>query len=983
MPQPRELADDYRLEKIIGSSRGASLLRGTQLRTGRGVVIKLINVPAAAGAAALAARFVEHAPELARLRHPNLPVVLDWGLTPEGGAFLVMEPLDGVGFDSHPRGAGAAPDRVLPLLMQAVAGLAELAGHGLAHLNLCPENLLLVLEATEQPAEVPLPPLPSSPPSLAPPRRLTVKLLGLGTGLFRLGQPWPEAACARFRAPELAAPGAPRAPLDWRADCYALALTACNALGATVAFGEASGAIVQMPLALSFELANDEALRRILERSMRQAPAERPEYAEIRDAFSMALGGSGGARETASLGTEAWSGDTRTGGGFGESGSARTAGHAEDSLLDFFDVPAVLPEIEEDPAGSRAGFGLHVPDGFEATVEPVRTVEGGDSQGLAGEEAGGNYEKLMAGERFQETGDLAGWEAPPLAAFGLDEPAEAPTAPRSLETAGAAPSPAAAKPRGAASGPGAGTNASAPDQAPAPATGTASGGMAAASTPPGAGAGTGAGSPPPGEMLSAVDDLLGALPPPPAPVSAAPPGAAAAGARGTGGKSGGTAAAAGGTPSGGGALPVAPGRLHAFLAGLPQPVRLAGGGALLLLLAVAAAVFALLGHGSRQASSRVDAAGMDSQGAPPARPGRSAAAKFLDAKSYLISGRDSDERVRQALRELTFADQGQLGDEGCIQLSAIQRTLAIAALETMQQDLANGLRNGDLAALQNVVEVAAERDLPPSQKGDFERATRLVSLYRQAQAAAAGGDQALVLVHFQAMDGLARALRDPLELRDKAARALEADAAALARDGKYAQAESRLQPILASWPARSGIKELVKSYRVAAANETSQLALLDSLPGYERRRKPSAALDLLRPLTPTPHLASRIAEARQRLEEQLAQLDAQPPEVRLRDGYVLDYSRGTMVTLSFRVTDDYQVETVKLYAKPETGRLRELPLQRQGLNYTAEIPASIHQNGTVEFYVVATDLSGHQGTLGSKEKPLRLKRRQGFERLIR
>jgi hypothetical protein len=339
--------------------------------------------------------------------------------------------------------------------------------------------------------------------------------------------------------------------------------------------------------------------------------------------------------------------------------------------------------------------------------------------------------------------------------------------------------------------------------------------------------------------------------------------------------------------------------------------------------------------------------------------------------------------VRQALRELTFADQGELGEEGCRQLSAIQRTLAITALETVQPDLANGLRNGDLATLQNVVEIAADGDLPPSQRGDLERARRLVGLYRQAQAAAAGGDQVRVLADFHAMDGLARALGDPLELRDRAARSLEADAAALARDGKYAEAEARLDPILASWPARSGVKELVKGYRVAAANESAQLALLDSLPVYERRRKPGEALDLLRPLTPTPHLEARIAEARQRMEALLAQLDAQPPEVKLRDGYVLDYARGALVILSFRVTDDYQVEKVKLYAKPEAGRMRELPLQRQGLNYTAEIPASIHQNGTVEFYVVATDLSGHEGSLGSKENPLRLKRRQGFERLIR
>jgi serine/threonine protein kinase len=273
---PRELTDDYRLERILSSGRGGSILRASRIDNGQAVVVKLINVPAAADPALapkIAARFQAYAAGLAGLRHPNLPLVLDSGLTPDGGAFLVMEKLDGIGFDADlaPSGAGASPDRILPLLAQALAGLEELARHGLAHLNLCPENLLLVPAA----ASAALPAI-GGPDGAAQ----TVKLLGLGTPLFHLGAPWPEPSGARFRAPELAMPPAARETMpDWRADCYALAMTACYALGATVAFGEVAGTAVhavQMPLALSFELANDEALRQILERCLRQSPGERP-----------------------------------------------------------------------------------------------------------------------------------------------------------------------------------------------------------------------------------------------------------------------------------------------------------------------------------------------------------------------------------------------------------------------------------------------------------------------------------------------------------------------------------------------------------------------------------------------------------------------------------------------------------------------------------------------------------------------------------
>jgi hypothetical protein len=73
---------------------------------------------------------------------------------------------------------------------------------------------------------------------------------------------------------------------------------------------------------------------------------------------------------------------------------------------------------------------------------------------------------------------------------------------------------------------------------------------------------------------------------------------------------------------------------------------------------------------------------------------------------------------------------------------------------------------------------------------------------------------------------------------------------------------------------------------------------------------------MLRGVKPTPHLAAQIEEARKRLEAQLAQLDQGAPVVELRPGFGLEYSRGNPVQLGFRVRDDYQVKSVKLWAKP-------------------------------------------------------------------
>jgi len=218
-------------------------------------------------------------------------------------------------------------------------------------------------------------------------------------------------------------------------------------------------------------------------------------------------------------------------------------------------------------------------------------------------------------------------------------------------------------------------------------------------------------------------------------------------------------------------------------------------------------------------------------------------------------------------------------------------------------------------------------------------------------------------------------------VRDVAAAGLEDEAESLARDGKYQEAVSHLDPLVRNWSNRNGLKAKIEGYQRAQKEEAQQETLLAEIPGLEHRH-PDEALDKIRGVTPTPHLAAQFATVRKRLEEQLDQLDSRPPSVVLRDGFLLDYDRGRTVTLSFRVTDDYKVRNVKFMAKPEGGRMRELPLTVNRQFYTVELSPSFHQNGTVDFYVVATDVSGHTGSFGSPDHPQQLKRREGFRWIL-
>lgn len=223
---------------------------------------------------------------------------------------------------------------------------------------------------------------------------------------------------------------------------------------------------------------------------------------------------------------------------------------------------------------------------------------------------------------------------------------------------------------------------------------------------------------------------------------------------------------------------------------------------------------------------------------------------------------------------------------------------------------------------------------------------------------------------------------DPAGARDQAVAAVESEAESLAGRGMYGQALARLEPLLLLRPDHPGLKERIEAYERYRESSAEQQALLAGLPAFERGKRPHEGLAALRGIEPVPHLAPLFAEARRKLEAQLQALDGRPPQIELRDGYDLYYDRGRPVELSFRVTDDYELTGVKMMARPEGGKMRELQLVRSSFGYTVEIPPAFHRNGAVDFYVVATDPSGHEGWFGTPDQPQKVQRRQGFEQLV-
>jgi hypothetical protein len=215
----RALCDRYRVDSVIATGGMGAVCLAFDQKLERQVAVKVVTAvaPDAAEAELLRQRFHREARAAARLRHPNVVTVHDFGTDPAVGIdFLVMELLAGEDLAARMRRAGRplAVEETVEILREAGMGLA--AGHraGMVHRDVKPANIYLVAE----------------------PGGWEVKLLDFGiaqvraaagadtmTRLTRFGAPHTP----RYASPEQLQGGAELGPAS---DVYSLALTGLEML---------------------------------------------------------------------------------------------------------------------------------------------------------------------------------------------------------------------------------------------------------------------------------------------------------------------------------------------------------------------------------------------------------------------------------------------------------------------------------------------------------------------------------------------------------------------------------------------------------------------------------------------------------------------------------------------------------------------------------------------------------------------------------
>jgi hypothetical protein len=1008
------ITERYRLDKLIHASDTASVFRAVDLRSGETVALKLIRGEIDESRRDGRVQFEGAARALQECRHTSLPRILDHGFTGTGGAFLVAEYLMGASFELF---AGSPVGRVLPLLLPVLDGLEELERHQLAHRNLRADNLLVVPAGDEE--------------------RLVI--LGWGTAAATTGEEgrradlrgFAEITCAAIGAeiqhePSLAVVMPAAAAGDPIADAPELAMLLSLLLQPGTA--APAGLYAELRRAFRQALLGDPgpAVQRRQEGAgavpalASQATPETPEPREVVDldqtravaadvtiavprdrllgaldkmsasgAAAAAASGpptaSGGA-QTASSSTSAASSGASTG---RDAAGAASVGSADDAAA----APAA--------AAVNAGPELRLVSAPLAEAAPplAGAVRGDTLPVFRAEDLGGSAAGAAAAEApaAEPPGSLKA--ATPGAVVPDPQPAPAPPPPLRPATVTLLRPPA----RRAA-----GTTRSSRLASPLPAGAAVSWGaaahpMAAAEEQP----------------APALDSLLDAA----AAQETAAAGhdlddsgqagaAAAAGPAGTAAEIAAVRASTSGAASTAAADAVAAAaaasaqargvRRRAGLA-RHRSAAVAAGVGIAALAAVVAVAFLRQPAARRHAppaaprspaaaSTRAAARPRLAAAPPAALPGGAAApavvqpasGSHLQAADELLAGGDA----AGARRELALVSSQEQAGFTPADRATYDRLAAALAADRRRQigaDLAAALRRGDIRRIKAALTAAKwEPDLPAATRRDLDRARQAIELDARLERSDLGQAPRETLRNATDLLTLVPRHARASELRDQAAKATEDQADAALAAGDYERAAALLDGLRQAWPERSGLKDRFDRLESQRRGDGQLDAVLAAASRAEAAGQPLQGLELLAGANPGTRYRDRFRRQRERLEGLLARLDAAPPSISLRPGFKLEYDKGASIAVRLRITDDLAVKSAECWVRPEGSPSYEaVPVRHlSGADYEVDIPPELHQNRNLDLYAAASDNSGHRSLLGSKDQPLKLKRRTWIEKLF-
>ncbi|MBA3394161.1 MAG: protein kinase [Deltaproteobacteria bacterium] len=243
----------YEIQQRVGEGGMGVVYRARQISIDRVIALKMLNQQMASDPQWVQ-RFYNEAKACSRLQHPNTIRMFDFGQTSDGRLFMTMEFLDGMSLRDALAKGPLAPQRVVKVLIQCCASLAEAHSIGIIHRDIKPDNVFLLNMA-------------GSPDF--------VKLLDFSVAKLLEGDRMKTQAGVVFGTPQYMSPEQGRGlPLDARSDLYALGILAFEMLTGNVPFHDENPmTVIQMhlhagvpPMPESIPYSVQQIVRRALEK---------------------------------------------------------------------------------------------------------------------------------------------------------------------------------------------------------------------------------------------------------------------------------------------------------------------------------------------------------------------------------------------------------------------------------------------------------------------------------------------------------------------------------------------------------------------------------------------------------------------------------------------------------------------------------------------------------------------------------------------
>ncbi len=258
-PSPTALAAQFsgvEVMELLGRGGMGAVYKARQTQLGRVVALKILP-PDIGHDPAFAERFMREARALARLSHPNIVTLFEFGRTDAGLYYFLMEYVDGVNLRRLLDAGRVEPREALAIVPQVCDALQYAHDNGVVHRDIKPENILLDRRGRVKVADFGLAKITESDEPPLPGVAAAVSVALMSESGKIVGTP-------RYMAPEQAAHPA---GVDHRADIYALGVVFYQMLT-----GELPGNQLQPP---SHKVRIDVRLDEVVLRAMSADPDRR------------------------------------------------------------------------------------------------------------------------------------------------------------------------------------------------------------------------------------------------------------------------------------------------------------------------------------------------------------------------------------------------------------------------------------------------------------------------------------------------------------------------------------------------------------------------------------------------------------------------------------------------------------------------------------------------------------------------------------